>query len=79
MVIVSVEGTIVSVRLTDLVCCGLLESFTWKVSGVFVTLTVGVPAMAPVEALSKSPVGNVPLVRVHVKGEVPPVAASVVL
>ena len=46
---------------------------------MFVTLTVGVPAMAPVEALSNSPVGNVPLVKVHVKGEVPPVATSVVL
>jgi hypothetical protein len=37
---------------------------------------MGVPEIAPVEALSKSPLGSVPLVRAQVRGVVPPVAAS---
>ena len=61
-----VAGTIVRVRLTVLVCCGLPESFTWNDKGVLATLTVGVPVMAPVEAFSESPVGMVPLVSDHV-------------
>ena len=48
-------------------------------SGVLVTLTVGVPVIAPVEALSVNPVGKVPLVTDQVKGEVPPVEARVEL
>ena len=43
------------------------------------TLTVGVPVIAPVEAFSANPVGKVPLVTVQVNGEVPPVEASVEL
>ena len=62
----SVGDVIVSVRLTVLASCGLLESFTWNDKGVLVTLTVGVPVMAPVEAFSESPVGKVPLVKLQV-------------
>ena len=52
----------VSVRLTDLLCAGLLESLTLKVSGVALTAAVGVPVIAPVEAFSARPAGSVPLV-----------------
>ena len=76
---VSVAGAMVKVRLTVLVCWGLLESFTWNARGVLVTLTVGVPVIAPVEALSERPVGRVPLAKLQVNGVVPPVAASVAL
>ena len=39
-------------------------------------LVVGVPLMTPA-VLSERPAGKVPLLRLHVYGEVPPVAASV--
>lgn len=54
--------TMVSVRLTDLVWAGFPASVTWNVRGVALTVAVGVPVMAPVEALSESPVGSVPAV-----------------
>jgi hypothetical protein len=57
----------------------LTESVTWKVSGVFETVWVGVPVIAPVDAFSDKPAGNVPLVRDHRYGVVPPVAARVAL
>ena len=53
---------IVSVRLAVCVRAGLLESVTLKVSGVLVTDVVGVPVIAPVEALRVKPAGRVPLV-----------------
>jgi hypothetical protein len=62
VVIDSVAAAIVSESETVLLCTGLLESLTWKVSGVALTAAVGVPLMAPVEAFRDSPAGNVPLV-----------------
>jgi hypothetical protein len=44
-----------------------------------VTDWVGVPVIAPVEAFSDKPAGKVPLVRDHVYGAVPPLAARVAL
>ena len=55
-------AVMVRVRLMDLVWTGLLESATWKVSGVALTAAVGVPVRAPVEAVRVSPAGSVPLV-----------------
>jgi hypothetical protein len=60
--IASVTGVIVRAKLTDLVCAGLPESVTLKVSGVLLTAVDGVPVMAPVEALRLKPAGKVPLV-----------------
>jgi hypothetical protein len=60
------EALIVSVRFTDCVRTGLLESVTWNVSGVLVAVAVGVPVMAPLDAFSDRPVGSVPLVSDHV-------------
>ena len=62
MVIARVGAEMVSVRLTDCVPAGLPESVTLNVSGVLVTAVVGVPVIAPVEALRLSPAGNAPLV-----------------
>jgi hypothetical protein len=62
---------------TDFLCCGLLESATLNVSDTLVAGSAGVPVIAPVYAFNASPIGSVPLVRVQVKGSVPPVAASV--
>jgi hypothetical protein len=56
----------VSVRLTDWLCAGLLESVTLKVSAVALAVAVGVPLIAPVEAFSDSPAGKVPLVSAQV-------------
>ncbi len=58
----SAAGEKVSVKLTDRVRAGLLESVTLKVSGVLVTGAVGVPVMAPVAAFRVKPAGTVPLV-----------------
>jgi hypothetical protein len=71
------EALMVRLRFTD--CLLLAESVTWKVSGVFEAGWVGVPVIAPVEAFSDKPAGKVPLVRDHVYGVVPPVAARVAL
>lgn len=71
------EALMVRLRFTDWLL--LTESVTWKVSGAFVTGWVGVPVIAPVVAVSDKPVGKLPLVRVHVYGVVPPVAARVAL
>jgi hypothetical protein len=62
VVITRGAAEIVRVRFTDWVCAGLPESVTLKVSGVLVTAAVGVPVIAPVEALRLSPAGRVPLV-----------------
>jgi hypothetical protein len=38
----------------------VLESVTSKVSGLFITICVGVPVMAPVDAFRDKPAGSVP-------------------
>jgi hypothetical protein len=70
---------IVNVNLADLVAGGVPESATWNVSGVVVTVCVGVPVIAPVEAFNVRPAGSVPLVSDHIYGGVPPVAAKTAL
>ncbi len=55
-------GAIVSVRLVLFVEAGVPESFTMNVSGVAFAAAVGVPVMAPVDALSDRPAGSAPLV-----------------
>lgn len=72
-------GAIVKVRLTDLLCTGMLESFTVKVSAVAVAEAVGVPLITPDEEFSTSPAGRLPLVSDQLYGVVPPVAESVAL
>jgi hypothetical protein len=52
-------------RLTELLCAGLLESVTVKVSGVALSDAVGVPLIKPVDAFSARPAGRVPLVNVQ--------------
>ena len=59
-------GPIVRVKFTLLVWTGLPESVALNVSGVLVTVAVGVPVIAPVEALRLKPAGKVPLVKVQV-------------
>jgi hypothetical protein len=70
---------IVNISLADLLPGGALESATWNVRGVFATVCVGVPLIAPVAAFNIRPAGNVPLVSDHVYGGVPPVAAKTTL
>jgi|NGEPerStandDraft_6_1074524.scaffolds.fasta_scaffold167161_2 hypothetical protein len=77
VVIIRVAGVIVNVRLTLAVCVGVLESVTLNVNGVAVTATEGVPPIRPEEAFSVKPAGSVPEVNCHVRGAVPPLAASV--
>ena len=60
IVIVSVAGAIVSVRLTFAVCAGEPESVTLKVSAVVFAAAVGVPLIWPVDEFSVSPAGSVP-------------------
>ena len=45
---------------------GLLESVTLNTNGVAVTMLVGVPIIAPVDAFRVRPAGNVPEVSDHV-------------
>lgn len=66
MVMLSVAGEIVKLRLTDLLCAGLLESVTVNVRALALTPAVGVPPIAPVDAFNVSPAGSVPLVRAQV-------------
>ena len=70
---------IVNVSLADLLAGGVPESATWNVRGVLVTVCVGVPVIAPVEAFNVRPAGSVPLVSDHIYGGVPPVAAKTAL
>ena len=70
---------IVNVTLADLLAGCALESVTWNVKAVLVTVCVGVPVIAPVAEFNVRPVGSVPLVRVHIYGGVPPVAAKTAL
>jgi len=55
---VSVAGLIVRESVAEAVCCGVPESFTMTVTLAFVTAVVGVPVIAPVDALIESPAGN---------------------
>jgi hypothetical protein len=59
-------AAIVSERLADLLCAGLLESVTVNVSAVALAAAVGVPVIAPVVVFSARPAGSVPFVRDHV-------------
>ena len=59
-------AAIVSERLTDLLCVGLLESVTLKVSAVALAAAVGMPVIAPVDVFNLRPAGSVPLLRDHV-------------
>ena len=58
-----ITAEMVSVKLTDLVCLGLLESVTAKVSEVALAATAGVPLIAPVEEFRTRFAGSVPAVR----------------
>src|ERR1700690_151313 len=52
-----------------------VESTTWAVK-LYVPAVVGVPVMAPVDALSVKPGGRVPVMIENVYGATPPVAIS---
>jgi hypothetical protein len=78
VVMASVGETTVSVRFTVFDCCGVLESFTWKVNARLLTAAVGVPVIAPVEAFKLAQDSKLPLDTDQVNGIVPPVAARVV-
>ena len=58
--------TMVSDKLTDLFCAGLPESVTINVSGVALTIVVGVPLIVPVAASKVRPAGSAPPVRLQV-------------
>jgi hypothetical protein len=73
------EGVMVSVRATDLLWLGLLESTSINVSAVPEAAVVGVPVIAPVAPFKDRPAGRVPLIRDHVYGVVPPVAVRFAL
>ena len=62
--------------LSDLVAVLLFASVTFAVK-VDVPDAVGVPEIAPVEALSVNPAGSEPLLTLHEYGVVPPLACSV--
>jgi hypothetical protein len=70
----AVDPVIVRGRLIDLVCAGLSESVTVKVSGVALATAVGIPAITPVVAFNDRPAGSVPEVSDQEYGAVPPVA-----
>jgi len=78
VVVVTDEFT-VRLRVADMVWAGVPESETLKVSDVALAVAVGVPVIAPVDWLSESPAGSMPLVSDQVYGVAPPVAASIVL
>jgi hypothetical protein len=64
-VIASVLGATTIEVATDFVCTGLPLSLTLTVK-LEVPVAVGVPEMAPVEAVRVSPAGRLPDVIVHV-------------
>ena len=53
-------GVTVKLKLPVAVWAGEPESVTWKVSGVALAGAVGVPLIAPVDALSVRPFDRVP-------------------
>ena len=79
VVVTASAGTTVRVSCAWLVCAGLLESLTWKVSGVPATAASGVPPSAPLAVSRVMPEGSVPAASDQEYGAVPPVAASVAL
>jgi hypothetical protein len=74
-----VDAAIVNVSVAVAETGGDSASVTLKFNDTAFAAAVGVPLMTPVDAFSERPAGIVPLVRAHVYGVVPPVAASVVL
>ncbi len=66
-------------EVTAIVSCAVAvfadESATWTVKPKL-PVALGVPLMAPVEALRANPVGKAPALSAHVYGPTPPVAAS---
>ena len=66
VVMESVGGAMVSVRLTLAFCAGEPESVTLKVSGVALTTALGVPLINPLDAFRVRPVDNVPAVNCQV-------------
>jgi hypothetical protein len=78
-VIPTAPEEIVNISFADLLLGGVLESATWNVMAVLVTACVGVPLIAPDEALNVRPGGRVPLPRDHIYGGVPPLAAKTAL
>ncbi len=61
--LVAVAEFTVRPSVAELVWAGVLESMTWNVSELAFAVAVGVPVIAPVEGLSVSPAGSVPLVN----------------
>ena len=72
-------GTTVRLSCAWLVCAGLLESLTWKVSAAPDTGAPGTPPSAPPAVSKVMPAGSVPAASDQEYGAVPPVAASVAL
>ena len=72
VVIANAPVAIVNVRVALAFCAGLPESLTLNIKAVALAGAVGVPVIAPEVAFNVSPAGSVPLVRVHVYGDVPP-------
>jgi hypothetical protein len=69
---------IVMLRFAVAVLVGLSESVTVTVKLIAPTCgPVGLPVIAPVEALRLSPAGRLPVVTAHEYGVIPPVAAKV--
>src|ERR1035437_2560660 len=77
VVIVSVKGEIVRVRIVVAVCAGVPESVTLKPSGVWFAGAVGLPLICPVAACKTKPLGRVPEINCQEYEPVPPVAANV--
>jgi len=69
--------TIVSEKVAVAVCCGVPESFTVTTTLAFVIAAMGVPVIAPVDALIERVVGSP--VADQVSAPVPPVAVTVKL
>ena len=68
------DGAIVRATFTDLLCAGLPESVTEKVSEAALALAVGVPPIMPLVLFRDRPEGSDPLVKAQVYDGVPPVA-----
>jgi hypothetical protein len=66
VVMESVGGVMVSVRLALAFCAGEPESVTLKVSGAAVTCALGVPLINPEAAVRVNPAGSVPEVNCQV-------------
>jgi hypothetical protein len=60
VVIASVAGAIVRVRLALAVCEGELESLTLNTTATLLAAAVGVPLITPVAEFNVKPLGSVP-------------------